>query len=67
MLKDLAVKKSAALGAAPAADVYAALVVATDRHYGTGELLHALPYVAETYDDPRMPLMHETRRHGLEL
>jgi predicted nucleotidyltransferase len=39
----------------------------TDLLYETGELVHALPYPAETYNDPRMPLMHEIRRYGLEL
>jgi hypothetical protein len=35
--------------------------------YDTGELVHAMPYLADTYDDPRMPLMHEIRREGLDL
>ena len=35
--------------------------------YDTGELVHAMPYLAGAYDDPRMPLMHEIRREGLEL
>jgi predicted nucleotidyltransferase len=33
----------------------------------TGELVHAMPYSAGTYNDPRMPLMHEVRREGLDL
>lgn len=33
----------------------------------TGECIHAMAYDAETYDDPRMPLMHEIRREGVEL
>jgi predicted nucleotidyltransferase len=35
--------------------------------YETGGVIHALPYQAATYDDPRMPLMHEIRAEGLEL
>lgn len=33
----------------------------------TGEFVHAMPYLAGTYDDPRMPLMHEIRREGIDL
>ncbi len=33
----------------------------------TGELIHAMPYGADTYNDPRMPLMHEIRREGVDL
>ena len=33
----------------------------------TGEFIHAMPYRAETYADPRMPLMHEIRREGIDL
>jgi uncharacterized protein len=33
----------------------------------TGEFVHAMPYSAEGYNDPRMPLMHEIRREGIEL
>ena len=39
----------------------------TDILYDTGELVHAMPYPAGAYDDPRMPLMHEIRREGLDL
>jgi predicted nucleotidyltransferase len=35
--------------------------------YETGEVIHALPYHSTTYDDPRMPLMHEIRAEGFEL
>lgn len=35
--------------------------------YDTGELVHAMPYPAGAYNDPRMPLMHEIRREGLDL
>jgi predicted nucleotidyltransferase len=35
--------------------------------YDTGELVHALPYRVETYNDERMPLMHEIRREGVDL
>jgi len=33
----------------------------------TGELIHAMPYRAGSYNDPRMPLMHEIRREGIDL
>ncbi|HKN29648.1 MAG TPA: nucleotidyltransferase domain-containing protein [Roseiarcus sp.] len=33
----------------------------------TGEFLHVMPYLAETYNDPRMPLMHEIRAEGIDL
>jgi uncharacterized protein len=33
----------------------------------TGEFIHAMAYKAETYTDPRMPLMHEIRREGVAL
>ncbi|WP_283471059.1 nucleotidyltransferase domain-containing protein [Methylosinus trichosporium] len=35
--------------------------------YETGGVIHALPYPATTYDDVRMPLMHEIRAEGLDL
>jgi len=33
----------------------------------TGELVHAMPYRAETYNDERMPLMHEIRVEGMDI
>jgi len=39
----------------------------TDILYDTGELVHAMPYLAGAYEDSRMPLMHEIRREGLDL
>ncbi|MGO9740366.1 MAG: nucleotidyltransferase domain-containing protein [Roseiarcus sp.] len=39
----------------------------TDFLYKTGEFVHAMPYLAATYNDPRMPLMHEIRREGRDL
>jgi len=33
----------------------------------TGEFVHATAYRDETYNDTRMPLMHEIRREGVEL
>ena len=39
----------------------------TEILYDTGELVHAMPFAAGAYDDPRMPLMHEIRREGLDL
>lgn len=43
------------------ADVGAAIL------YDTGEVINALPYNEDAYDDPRMPLMHEIRREGVDL
>ncbi len=39
----------------------------TDFLYKTGEFVHAMPYLAATYNDARMPLMHEIRREGRDL
>jgi len=33
----------------------------------TGEFVHAMAYLAETYSDPHMPLMHEIRAEGIDL
>ena len=33
----------------------------------TGEFVHAMPYRAGSYDDQRMPLMHEIRADGIDL
>ena len=33
----------------------------------TGAFVHAMAYSADAYDDPRMPLMHEIRREGVDL
>ncbi len=33
----------------------------------TGEFIHAMPYRADTYNDARMPLMHEIRAEGIDL
>jgi uncharacterized protein len=41
--------------------------LSTDILGDTGELVHAMPYLAGAYDDPRMPLMHEIRREGQDL
>ena len=35
--------------------------------YDTGEVVNAMPYPADSYNDPRMPLMYEIRREGVEL
>ena len=43
------------------ADVGAAIL------YDTGEVINALPYLWDDYNDPRMPLMHEIRREGVDL
>ena len=41
--------------------------VSTAILYDTGEVVNALPYRADAYNDPRMPLMHEIRREGVDL
>jgi predicted nucleotidyltransferase len=41
--------------------------LSTDILEDTGELVHAMPYFAGAYNDPRMPLMHEIRREGRDL
>jgi predicted nucleotidyltransferase len=41
--------------------------IGVDILYDTGEFVRLLPYLAATYDDPRMPLMHEIRREGVDL
>jgi predicted nucleotidyltransferase len=33
----------------------------------TGEFIHAMPYRASAYDDPRMPLMYAIRAEGIDL
>jgi uncharacterized protein len=33
----------------------------------TGEFIHAMAYRAGSYNDPRMPLMHEIRAEGIDL
>jgi predicted nucleotidyltransferase len=35
--------------------------------YDTGEFIEALPYSAESYNDPRMPLMYAIRNEGIAL
>ena len=41
-------------------------VIATDILSETGEVIHAMPYLAGSYED-RTPLMHELRREGRDL
>lgn len=41
--------------------------LSTDILYETGGLIHAMPYQAKTYNDARMPLMHEIRAEGIDL
>jgi predicted nucleotidyltransferase len=43
------------------ADVGAAIL------YDTGEVINALPFREDAYNDPRMPLMSEIRREGVDL
>jgi predicted nucleotidyltransferase len=33
----------------------------------TGEFIHAMPYPAGSYNDPRMPLMYAIRTEGIDL
>lgn len=49
------------------AEVHRLVDVGTAILYDTGEVVSAVPYRADTYNDPRMPLMHEIRREGLDL
>ena len=35
--------------------------------YETGEVIHAMPYHAGSYNDEHMPLMHEIRAEGIDL
>jgi len=35
--------------------------------YETGEFVHAMPYHADSYNDERIPLMHEIRVDGIDL
>ena len=41
--------------------------LATDILYKEGQFIHAMPYRAGSYDDERMPLMHEIRAEGIDL
>ena len=41
--------------------------LSTDILDETGEFIHAMPYPAGSYDDERMPLMHEIRADGVDL
>jgi predicted nucleotidyltransferase len=41
--------------------------VSTAILYDMGEVVNAMPYRADAYNDPRMPLMHEIRREGVDL
>jgi len=41
--------------------------IATHILYDEGEFIHAMPYRAGSYNDERMPLMHETRAEGIDL
>ena len=40
--------------------------VSTAILYDTSEVVNALPYREEAYNDPRTPLMHEIRREGVD-
>ena len=50
-----------------AAEMKKVAKLGTDILYDTGEVIHAMPFGAGTYDDPRMPRMYEIRREGIEL
>ena len=41
--------------------------VSTAILYDTGDVVNAMPYRADSYNDPSMPLMHEIRREGVDL
>jgi len=39
----------------------------TDILYREGQFIHAMPYRAGSYNDDRVPLMHEIRAEGIDL
>ena len=41
--------------------------LATDVLYDGGPFIHAMPYRAGSYNDARIPLMHEIRAEGIDL
>ena len=41
--------------------------LATDILYSEGQFIHAMPYRAGSYNDERMPLMHEIHAEGIDL
>lgn len=41
--------------------------LATDILYRDGQFIHAMPYRAGSYNDERLPLMHEIRAGGVDL
>jgi uncharacterized protein len=41
--------------------------IATDILYEVGEVIHAMPYPAGSYNDNRMPLMYDIRAEGIDL
>ncbi len=41
--------------------------LATGILYSEGQFIHAMPYRAGSYNDDRMPLMHEIRADGIDL
>ena len=41
--------------------------LATDILYSEGQFIHAMPYRAGSYNDDRVPLMHEIRAEGIDL
>lgn len=41
--------------------------LATDVLYRDGQFIHAMPYRAGSYNDERLPLMHEIRAEGVDL
>jgi predicted nucleotidyltransferase len=49
------------------ADLHRLADVSTTILYDTGEVVNAVPYRADAYNDLRMPLMHEIRREGVDL
>jgi predicted nucleotidyltransferase len=41
--------------------------IATDILYHDDQFIHAMPYRAGSYNDERVPLMHEIRAEGIDL
>jgi predicted nucleotidyltransferase len=48
-------------------ELYRLADLGTEILHETGELVNALPYRASSYNDERIPLMHEIRADGIDL
>jgi predicted nucleotidyltransferase len=48
-------------------ELYRLADLGTEILHETGELVNAMPYRAGSYNDERIPLMHEIRADGIDL